>query len=244
MARRAALAASLIILLQYGPPPLWAMQPLAPNGVLWFIFIDDFHLDFRNTGHLRQLLEVISRELFQEGDELLAGSSGPSRLTIERTPDVTRLDAAKRTVAGNGLKPTDMVHADSLKELQYRAATSLSAACDAINRLEAIPGRRKAVIYISNGYMQTDMTTAEVCDDVPDVISAARRAGVRIFAIDGRLLAGFPVPDPNMNPDAWHSYWTSTQESLRMLSEETGGFAFLDSTDVEGALRNIRVAMY
>jgi hypothetical protein len=82
-----------------------------------------------------------------------------------------------------------------------------------------------------------------LCDGIPEVIRAARRAGVRIFAIDGRLLAGFPSPDPYVPPVEWHTYWTSTQASLRMLSDETGGFAFLESTDVEGALRNIRIAM-
>jgi hypothetical protein len=104
-----------------------------------------------------------------------------------------------------------------------------AAACHAINRLEAIPDRRKAVIYVRNGYVQTDVITAEVCDEIREVISAARRAGVRIFAIDGRLLSGFPSPDPNVNPDEWQTYWSGTQASLRALSHETGGFAFVDS---------------
>ncbi len=228
----------------YGPPLVSATRPPAPSGVLWLIFIDDLHLDFRNTGHLRRLLEMISLELFQEGDELLARSSGPISLTIERTSDLARLDGAKRSVTGNGLKPADVVRSISLEEVRYRAAVSLSAACEAIKRLEAIPDRRKAVIYVSNGYMPTDVATADGCDEVAEVIGAARRAGVRIFAIDGRLLAGFPSPDPNMSRDAWHAYWTGTQASLRALSDESGGFAFVDSNDVEGALRNIRTAMY
>jgi hypothetical protein len=36
--------------------------PLVTAGNLWLIFVDDLHLDFPNTGRLRDLLRTISRE--------------------------------------------------------------------------------------------------------------------------------------------------------------------------------------
>lgn len=232
-------------------PAVQAARPASaapiPSGVLWFIFIDDLHIDFPDTGHLRQLLVTISTELFQEGDEFLARSSGPSQLSIDRTPDLTRLENARRTVTANGLKASDIVHVAprdlGLDELRYRAALSMASACEAIRNLEPINDRRKAFIYVSNGYSHTDFAPGPGCDEVSEITRAARQAGVTVFAIDARLLGGIPTPDPNMDSDAWHAYRAATQASLRRLSGETGGFAFVDSEDVVGALRNIRRAM-
>jgi hypothetical protein len=74
-------------------------------GVTWLIFVDDLHLDFRNTGSIRKLLGSIASELIRDGDAFVLRSSGPSP-SIPFTTNRSLLDAAIGRVAGNGLPPT------------------------------------------------------------------------------------------------------------------------------------------
>ena len=46
-----------------------AVQASAPHGATWVIFLDDMHLDHRNTGRLKVLLETIASELIHDGDD-------------------------------------------------------------------------------------------------------------------------------------------------------------------------------
>jgi hypothetical protein len=50
--------------------------------------------------------------------------------------------------------------------------------------------------------------------------------------------------DPNLDGVAWHNHWTNTRNSLRMMSEPTGGFALVDvdEKDLVEALQGIRRA--
>ena len=47
-------------------------------GRIFLIFVDDLHLDFRNTGRIRDLFKKISDELVHEGDMFGIVSTGPS----------------------------------------------------------------------------------------------------------------------------------------------------------------------
>ena len=53
-------------------------------GRMFLIFIDDLHLDFRNTGRIRDLFKRISKTLIHEGDMFGIVSTGPSSLAIDR----------------------------------------------------------------------------------------------------------------------------------------------------------------
>src|SRR5215210_3169524 len=125
-------------------------------GRIFIIFVDDLHLDFRNTGRIRDLFKKIATELVHEGDMFSILSSGPSSIEIPLNYDRRRLDEAMKKIAGNGLKPQEILDApegaDGPAELKYRAHVAFSTAYDMLKGLEQVHNRRKAFIYISNGY--------------------------------------------------------------------------------------------
>ena len=45
-----------------------AQSTAALGLVTWLVFVDDLHLDFRNTGRLRALLRLVSSELIRNDD--------------------------------------------------------------------------------------------------------------------------------------------------------------------------------
>jgi VWFA-related protein len=125
-------------------------------GRIFVIFVDDLHLDFRNTGRIRDLFKKISTELIHEGDMFAIVSSGPASIEIPLTYDRRRLDEALKKVTGGGMRPQDILDqpdgAQGPPELRYRAHTAMSTVYDLLKNLEQVQHRRKALIYISNGY--------------------------------------------------------------------------------------------
>src|SRR5215207_10090430 len=80
-------------------------------GRIFIIFVDDLHLDFRNTGRIRDLFKKIATELVHEGDMFAIVSSGPASIEIPLTYDRRRLDEALKKVTGGGLKPSEILEA-------------------------------------------------------------------------------------------------------------------------------------
>jgi VWFA-related protein len=125
-------------------------------GRIFVIFIDDLHLDFRNTGRIRDLFKKVADELIHEGDMFAIVSSGPASIEIPLTYDRRRLDEALKKVTGGGLRPQEILEApegaEGPAELRYRAHTAMSTVYEMLRGLEQVHNRRKAIIYISNGY--------------------------------------------------------------------------------------------
>ena len=80
------------------------------SGRIFLFFVDDLHLQFHNTGRVRELFKKISKELVHEGDMFGIVSSGPSSIAVDMTYDKKRLDEAIKKMAGNELKPTDIIN--------------------------------------------------------------------------------------------------------------------------------------
>ena len=144
------------------PPPQEGiiLPPARPTndaaGRIFLIFVDDLHLDFRNTGRIRELFKKISKELIHEGDMFGIVSTGPSSLAVDLTYDRKRLDQAINKITGSGLAPKDILDvpegAEGPPEVRYRAHVAFSTANDIIAQLAQVHNRRKAFIYVSNGY--------------------------------------------------------------------------------------------
>jgi VWFA-related protein len=145
------------------PPPVQEGILLPPprpvndaSGRIFMIFVDDLHMDFRNTGRIRDLFKKIRKELIHEGDMFGIVSTGPSSIAVDMTYDVKRLDEAINKIAGNGLKPTEIIEtpdgSQGPPEVRYRAHVAFSTAYDILGHLSQIHNRRKAFIYVSNGY--------------------------------------------------------------------------------------------
>jgi VWFA-related protein len=144
------------------PPPQEGiiLPPARPTndaaGRIFLIFVDDLHLDFRNTGRIRELFKKIAKELIHEGDMFGIVSTGPSSLSIDLTYDRKRLETAISKITGSGLAPKDILDvpegAQGPPEVRYRAHVAFSTANDIIAQLAQVHNRRKAFIYVSNGY--------------------------------------------------------------------------------------------
>jgi VWFA-related protein len=245
------------------------------------LFVDDLHLDFRNTGRIRELFNKIRRELIHEGDLFGIISTGPSSLAIDLTYDIRRLDEAIKRISGAGLKPNDIIEGGSTSEgpseVRYRAHVAFSTAYELMKNLEQVHNRRKALIYVSDGYdfnpfadarskYQNDMTSAarggnntdavydddeiwnrqgqqfadaDLARELADLTRTANRANVSFYTIDPRGLVGGPDLDENIDPIEWQDYVRKSQDSLRVLAEETGGIAVVNQNDFSKALKRI-----
>ena len=233
-------------------PPAATPIAVAPD-TMWLIFVDDLHLDFRKTGRLRSLLTVISTELIRDVDMFAVASSGPSNLSIDVTADRTRLDTAIQSASGAGLSVADIVRPTrrppAFDEVEYRAAVALSAAQKLLTSVEHVKSRRRAAIYISHGYNfdpipgspdKTTAATARLRLQFSALTAGARRAGVRIFAVD---LLGIPADYPNIARAALDTYLATTQKNLRTMCEQTGGFAQSDGQNFSEMVKRVSSAM-
>ena len=138
-------------------------------GRIFIIFVDDLHLDFRNTGRIRDLFKRISNTLVHDGDMFGVVSTGPSSLAIDLTYDKRRLDEAIKKISGSGLQPSDIIQgpesADGPSEVRYRAHVAFSTLNDILRNLERVQNRRKAVVYVSNGYDFNPFAEARLGED-------------------------------------------------------------------------------
>lgn len=202
------------------------IAPVQP-AVSWLIFVDDLHLDFRNTGRLRTMVRTILNELPIEGEAVAMFASGPSRVSVAPTTDRAQLENEVRKLTGSGLKPADIMAAPGDHELRYRAGVAQARVGELLASASAATGRRTALVYISNGY--SNGTHPEL----PTGSSAT------VFALDARLLAG----DSTLDRVTWPEHWAATRDSLRALAAPSGGFALEDGQSLPDALARIARVM-
>jgi VWFA-related protein len=261
---------------QVSTPATTASQPTpadSPPQNLWLIFLDDLHIDFMTSGHLRTLLKTICSELIQEGDVAGSVSTGPASIALDLTSDRQRVSAGLGRAIGSSLRPTDMRASQAdprgpsegsyRTEVWYRAAVSIATAYDTLENFGRQPARRKTVIYVSSGYgvdplpdrsptvigtkpgvtSGNNISAAEVREQLSELIAQARRSNVTVFAIDSRRLGGSSTAAPGGDSVWWQNYWATTRNSLRALSERTGGFAVLEEQDLADGLKRINASM-
>jgi VWFA-related protein len=270
------------------PPPVEEGIILPPSrptedaaGRIFILFVDDLHFDFKNTGHVRDLLKKIAKTLIHEGDLFAMVSTGPSSINVDLTYDRKRIDQAVEKIMGSGLKASDIVgHPEGEEgpvELRYRAHVAFSTASDLLRELENVHNRRKSLIYVSEGYdfnpfeasrtnadplrqaqiqqqqqqaQQTGDTTnsmnsnhvfadADLVRELSELTHDANRANVTMYTIDPRGLSAGQDLDQNIDPVEWLDYLKKSTDSLRVLAENTGGIAVVNSNDFDAALKRI-----
>lgn len=135
-------------------PP--ARPPTDTAGRIFILFIDDLHLDFKNTARVRDLVKKVKNTLIHPGDMFGIVSTGTSSIAIDLTYDLKRIDEAVKKIMGGALKASEIIEgpegADGPSEVRYRAHVAFSTAADLMSQLERVTNRRKAFVYISNGY--------------------------------------------------------------------------------------------
>src|SRR5437870_476365 len=280
------------------PPPEGIILPLTRpkndvSGRIFLFFVDDLHLQFHNTGRVRDLFKRISKELVHDGDMFGIVSSGPSSIAIDMTYDRNRLDEAIKKMTGNKLKPSDIIQgpsgAEGPSEVRYRAHVAFSTVNDVLNELEKVHNRRKALVYVSDGYdfnpfqdsrlglmdpnspfaqnefarsqnqmnaqnsngsstpdpfssqqkQNEEFADADLARELGELTRTANRANVTMYTVDPRGLVGMGDIDDQVDPQQWNEYVRKSQDSLRVIAEETGGLAVVNQNDFSKALKRI-----
>ena len=276
------------------PPPEGIMLPPVKrvadtSGRIFLFFVDDLHMQFQNSGRVRELFKKIGRNLVHEGDLFGIVSSGPSSIAIDMTYDRKRLDEAINKIAGSGLKPSEIINrgtgTEGPTELRHNAHVAFSTMAEALDNLEKVHNRRKAIVWVSEGYdfnpfqesrfglrdgsspflqnqsnvmHNTDQegnraldpmvqqqqqnetfSDADLAYELAELTRSANRANTTIYTIDPRgLIAGADI-DEQVDPTEWNNFVRKSQDSMRVLAEETGGLAVVNMNNFDKALKEI-----
>ena len=120
--------------------------------------------------------------------------------------------------------------------------------------LGGIRGRRKALLYFGEG---SPVESTEIVDARQRAIAAATRANVSVYTLDPRgLSTGLddailqPTmmvdqtsktlnPTSKLNPNTLVAELSTSHAGMRSVSEETGGIAFLNTSDTTNALARV-----
>ncbi len=193
------------------------------------------------TGNKRLLLAAVDRFL----------GSALQSATLNKIEDLSRKQAMSMT------DPTPKDEEDLQRA--FNASATLRTIRQLADFMSGVRGRRKALVLFSEGidYDITDVMNNQgastVIDDSRDAIGAATRSNISIYSIDLRGLSaeggfdasmqGPPVDvDPGYHLDSTglQSEARLKQDSLRLLADETGGFAAVNSNDLASAFERIR----
>jgi hypothetical protein len=161
---------------------LHARQPVHT----WFIFVDDLHVAFTQTGRLRSLVDAIATELIHDGAMYAVAVSGPSQVAIDLTNDLTRLRSAVKTLTGNALRADDvaqtLARGSEPNEVSYRLRVALGAIRDALSAHIRREGPPSTVVFVSSGYFDSPTYREQWANVVRPLITS----DTEVFAADPR----------------------------------------------------------
>jgi VWFA-related protein len=178
-----------------------------------------------------------------------------------------RLDSATANKTAEFYRTRDLRQAgDPLNdpddaERAFNARNTLDTLKNVAEWFSSVRGRRKSILLVSEGIDydihdaipgsgSNHLGASMVLDATRDVIAAATRSNVSIYGIDPRGLTDLgdesieiqAFPDDTtlgVGPGSLRNELQLSQDSLRVLSDETGGFAIVNRNDVAGGFERI-----
>jgi VWFA-related protein len=259
-----------------------------PEGRLYVLLLDDIHTDAMRSVRVRQAArQFIERNLGANDLAAVIQTSGRSDGAQDFTNSRRLLTRAVDSFMGRKLRSPTLNKIDSYNltrggsqnatiadaeqaERMHNARSMLTTLRSLSDWLAGIRGRRKAVIFVSEGIdyniwdnagpSSTTINGVNVLSrgdgsllvsEMRDVIAAATRANVSIYAIDPRGLyfpgdeamqiSGLPADAEALGIGvfALQDELRMSQDTLRGISEETGGFASVSSNDFSTAFERI-----
>lgn len=264
--------------------PLFAARPIAPDvatnarefdGRLYLIVLDDLHTHpLRTTRVKTAARQFIERHLGANDMAAVVYTSGRTDAGQEFTSNPQLLLASVDKFMGRKLRSSTLERIDEyyrLRDLRsrgdpindpldmergYQARSALSTLKGVAEWLAGIRGRRKTLLFISEGidYDIYDVFNARdastVLNEAREAIAAATRGNVSVYTVDPRGLTALgdeaieiaALPDDTqlgLGPSSLQQELRLAQDSLRVLADETGGFAALNSNDFSQAFQRI-----
>ena len=239
------------------------------EGRVFVLVLDDFHTHTTRTSRVRLAARQFIERYLGENDVAAVVTTGGSKYASQnftssrrlllkavdsfmgqklRSVTLEKLDQLSRPMPGSTgpVDPSDM-------ERGYKARSTLDTLKGVADFLAGIRGRRKAVVFFSEGLdyditnpiQNRDATT--VIDSMNQATAGATRANVSFYSVDPRGLSGFEdaidiSSTPEDNSLGVHTLLNETrlaQDTLRTLSEETGGFAAINRNDYRDTFARI-----
>jgi VWFA-related protein len=258
------------------PVPLDVKTNAVPfEGRVYVIVLDELHTSTTGSLLVRAAARRFIERHFGEGDlAAVVHTFGPAEAGQGLTSDRNMLLAAVDRFMGKKLPSVTMSRIDEYRRTQdirqqgdrvndpddmkraYDARSSLDVLKGVSEWLSRLHGRRKAVLFFSEGidyntYDQINNREASsVLDAIKEATAAAVRANVSFYAIDPRGLGGlsaemmeiqpvFDDPSLGLNTQGLESDLRTSQDSLRVLADETSGFAAVNTNDFNTAFARV-----
>jgi len=265
--------------------PLFAKTPIerdvADNitgydGRVYVIVLDDQHTHPLRSQRLKAAArQFVQRYMGANDTAAIVYTSGRTDVAQEFTNSQRRLLASVDKFMGRKLRSSTLERLDEEartrgtrqqgdriddpfdQERAMTARTTLDSLRNLSNYLAGISGRRKAIIYFSEGVdydiydvFSTSGGASAVLQASRDAVAAATRANVSIYGIDPRGLGAggddlIEVQDTpqdaslNLGLSSFGNEVQRSQDSLRVLSNETGGFAVVNRNDMATAFERV-----
>jgi len=83
------------------------------------------------------------------------------------------------------------------------------------------------------------LAEADLIRELAELTRAANRANATIYTIDPRGLPAGPDIDADIRVPEWNAFLRNSQDSLRVMAEETGGFAMVNMNDFAAGFKRI-----
>jgi VWFA-related protein len=263
------------------------------SGRIFIIFIDDMHLQALDSPQVRNILGMIRDTIIHDNDLVGLVSTGYSSIEVDPTYDYQhrRFNEAIKKVMGSGMTPQEIITANQTAEgpagIRHNTHVAFSTAYDLLDQLGKITNRRKAFIYVSNGYDFNPFKNArfkyeqdkyarpdkdnpsqdenappgggannesyenpfekngqqfaetDLIAQVAELTRAAKRANVTFYTVDPRGLDAGPNIAYNLSMEEWRDFVDNSVSTLRVLSDETGGFCTCMTNNFKGSFQRI-----
>ena len=232
------------------PLPVEALKPEDARRVI-AVVVDDLRMSFESIYYARRGIGQFFDRQFQPGDlGMLVTTSGAGVSQLTYSPKVLKAASSRlryslwNMQAASALAPIDGVIGFDGAEGNYLERTFAESAilriADAINAVKKLPGR-KSVVLVSEGFSVFGFgwDNAYIRDMLQRLVDRSNRAGVVIYAVDprGLVVTGLTAADNVRGGGAGIASARATalresQDGLRFVTGETGGFAVVNSNDL------------
>ena len=250
------------------------------DGRVYVLMLDDLHTDPRRSYMVKNAaMEFVEEHLAANDLAAVAYSSGRANAGQEFTNNKRLLTESIDKFVGRRLRSRMLGRLDDYRNQElvgreaevekpeafmdanrfqrtYNARAAMDGLANISQLLEGVRGRRKALLYFSEGIdfnirnMFGPTSVSAVLDSVRAATAAATRANAVIYSIDpqGLSVPNIPIEMDGMLPiepsldfteNAIRDELQFAQDSLRTLADETGGYAALSSNDFTGAFDRI-----